>query len=77
MLFYIIIAYNFCFYYNESAGVSFLFALDDFSEGHSDYWTFGLLGFRIIRLLSIRTIGPSDYRAFWLLGRHRFSDHLY
>jgi hypothetical protein len=30
-------------------------ALDNFSDGHSDYWTFGLLNFR--------TIGPSDYRA--------------
>ena len=34
-----------CFHYNGSAGVSFLLqqciALDDFSEGHSDYYTFG------------------------------------
>ena len=35
-------------------------ALDDFSEGHSDYWTFGLLG--------SRTIGPSDYWDFGLLS---------
>jgi hypothetical protein len=36
-----------CFHYNGSGGVSFLLqqciALDDFSEGHSDYWTFGLV----------------------------------
>jgi hypothetical protein len=30
--------------------------LDDFSEGHSDYYTFGWF--------NLRTIGLSDYRAF-------------
>jgi hypothetical protein len=49
-----------CFRYNESAGISFLLqqciALDDLSEGHSDYWA--------VRLLSFRTIGTSDYWAF-------------
>ena len=57
-----------CFHYNGSAGVSFLLqqclSLDDFSE----YWTFRLLCFWTIRLLDIRTIGPSDYWAFRLLG---------
>jgi hypothetical protein len=58
--------------------------LVDFSKGHSDYWTFELLGFRTIGLSDywdfglsdywafglsgIRTIGLSDYRAFGLLG---------
>ena len=61
--------------------------LVDFSKGHSDYWTFELLGFRSIglsdywdfrlsdycafRLSGLRTIGLLDYRAFGLLGRHR------
>ena len=53
-----------CFHYNGSAGISFLLqqciALDDFSEGHSDYYTFGRL--------NLRTIGLSDYRAFGQLG---------
>jgi hypothetical protein len=57
-----------CFHYNGSTGVSFLLqqclSLDDFSE----YWTFRLLCFWTIRLLDIRTIGPSDYWAFRLLG---------
>jgi hypothetical protein len=58
-----------CFRYNESAGISFLLqqciALDDLSEGHSDYWA--------VRLLSFRTIGTSDYWAFWLFGGQRKS----
>jgi hypothetical protein len=58
-----------CFHYNGSAGVSFLLqqclSLDDFSEGHSEYWTF--------RLLDYQTIGHSDYQAFelsdlWTIG---------
>ena len=32
----------------------------DFSKGYSDYWTFGLLGFRTIEI--------SDYWAFGLSG---------
>ena len=58
-----------CFRYNELAGVSFLLqqciALNDFSEGLSNYRALGLLGFR--------TMGPSDYWDFGLLGRHRLS----
>jgi hypothetical protein len=69
-----------CFHYNGSSGISFLLqqciALDDFSEGHSDYWTFGLSCLWTIRLsdywafgiLDFRTIGLSDYLAFGLLG---------
>ena len=58
-----------CFHYNGSAGVSFLLqqclSLDDFSKGHSEYWTF--------RLLDYQTIGHSDYQAFelsdlWTIG---------
>jgi hypothetical protein len=61
-----------CFHYTGSAGVSFLvqqyIALDDFSQGHSDYRAFGLMGFRTIGLLGLRIIGPSDYLGFGLLG---------
>ena len=61
-----------CFHYTVSAGVSFLvqqyIALDDFSQGHSDYRAFRQLGFRTIGLLGLRIIGPSDYLDFGLLG---------
>jgi len=33
-----------------------------------NYWILGLLGFRTIELLGIRTIGPSDYWVFGLSG---------
>ena len=40
-----------------------------FTEGHWDYWAFGLSGPRTIGLsLGFRTIGPSDYWAFGLSG---------
>ena len=73
--------YNFSvFIIMDRQAISFLIqqciALDDFSEGHSDYWAFGLLRFRTIGhseywafgLLDLRTIEISDYWAFGLLG---------
>ena len=69
-----------CFHYNGSAGASFLpqpgLSFDDFSEGHSEYWTFRLLAYQTIghwdyrafKLLGLRTIRPLDYRTFVLLG---------
>ena len=58
MLFYIIIAYNYCFHYNGSAGVSFLL---------STVHCFGRFFGRSSGLLSFQTIGPSKYCAFGLL----------
>ena len=67
-----------CFHYNGSADVSFLLqqclSLDDFSEGHSEYWTFRLLDYQTIGhsyywafgLSGLRIIGPSDYQTFGL-----------
>jgi hypothetical protein len=66
-----------CFRYNELAGVSFLLqqciALNDFSEGLSNYRIIGYSDYRALGLLGFRTMGPSDYWDFGLLGRHRLS----
>ena len=55
-----------------------MIALNDFTEGHSDYWTFDLLSFglsgpRTIELSECRTIWHSDYWAFGLSGGHLFN----
>ena len=52
-----------CFRYNELAGVSFLpqqcIALNDFSEGLSNYRIIGYSDYRDLGLLGLRTIGPA------------------
>ena len=69
MLFYIIIVHRIIM---DRQAYFFLLqqciALDTFSDGHSDYWTFGLLNLRTIWLSDYRTIRPSDYQAFELSG---------
>ena len=70
-----------CFHYNGSAGISFLLqqciALDDFSEGHSDYWSFGrylafeLSGRRHLRYVNMILL------CLWFFIENRISSTLF
>ena len=79
---------KFIFFYSDRSSINGLhpvfknfqwivFEYHDFSETHLVYWTFGLLGFLIIRtsdhwafgLSGLRTIGPTPYIAYILLWK--------